>query len=111
MLEEGTLHAGENSEGVDRLVQNITELWTSTPEEKVVFQEKKHSTPPGARSQGLYTAVHAQTTTKAKTHMQPSREYRPEESGILALVFIMVHTSGFSLAFFMMILHSVSMAW
>lgn len=84
-------------------------VWTA--ERKAKFQEKKPSTPPGAMLHGLYSAAHACTITKAKPQRQSLCEHSPKEFGIPALAFIKAHTSGFSLAFFMMFLQSLSMAW
>lgn len=76
-----------------------------------MFQEKKPSTAPWERVHGSCRAAHAHTITKATTQRQFLREHSSKESGISALAFIKTRTSGFSLAFFMMFRHSVSMSW
>ena len=84
-------------------------VWTL--ERKAKLQEKKPSTPPWARLHGLYSTAHAHTITKAMTQRQSLCEHSSKEFGIPALAFIKAHTSGFSLAFFMMFLQSLSVAW
>lgn len=83
-------------------------IWTS--EQKAKFQEKEPSTLPWARSHGLHSAAHAHIITKTMTQRQCLCEHSSKELGILALASIKAHTSGFSLAFFMIFLQSLSMA-